>query len=145
MPGTFTKQPAESWTDGYLGFDWATTEARVYAADFNGDRLADLLIQAEPTQTSSNGLAQPARFLPNMNGVVLAKPDAKPFALEGVQAWSRDGFKADWSPLSSAVLTGDFTGMALDVPPGRYGVEPQLLPGGQCPRRHLHHGRAACL
>ncbi len=45
-----------------------------------------------------------------MNGVVLAQPAKASFVTEGVQAWSRDGFKAEWSPLISALSVADFNG-----------------------------------
>lgn len=109
--GTFTAaQPTQSWTDGYLGLNWASTEARVYAADFNGDHYADLLIQAQPVQGTGENAGQPAKYPPNMNGAVLGRADPKPFVLEGIQAWSRNGFAADWSPLTEQVVTGDFNG-----------------------------------
>ena len=45
--GMFTSaSPAQTWTDGFLGFKWSTVNANVFAGDFNGDGLADLLIQA---------------------------------------------------------------------------------------------------
>ncbi|MFN8517729.1 MAG: VCBS repeat-containing protein, partial [Chloroflexia bacterium] len=107
--GLFTAaEPLQSWKDGYAGFDWAVTEAQVFAADFNGDGHDDLLLQAEPLPGTGPGTTTPAAFAPNMNGVVLA--GKAPFATEGVQAWSRDGFKAEWSPLASAITTADFNG-----------------------------------
>ncbi len=109
--GQFTAPaPFQSWNDGYLGFNWATNEATVYAGDFNGDGLADLLIQAEPQIGTGPGTAQAAYFPPNMNGVVLAQPGRKIFIDAGVQAWSQYGFGADWSPLDSRVVIADFNG-----------------------------------
>ncbi len=109
--GQFTATaPVQSWNDGYLGFNWATSEAMVYAGDFNGDGRADLLIQAEPASGTGPGTSQPAVFPPNMNGVVLAQSGKQMFTAAGVQAWSQQGFGADWSPLDSAVVIGDFNG-----------------------------------
>jgi RHS repeat-associated protein len=115
--GQFTaKVPAQSWEEGYAGFDWATSESLLYAGDFNGDGRDDLLVQALPLPGTGPGTNTPAAFAPNTNGVVLARDAQAIFATEGVQAWSRDGFKADWSPLSSQVIVGDFNGDArVDV------------------------------
>lgn len=109
--GQFTaSQPAQSWSDGYLGFNWAATEANIFAGDFNGDGRADLLIQAQPTAGTGPGTPLPTQFLPNMNGVVLSQSGTPIFAAEGVQAWSQYGFSADWSPIDSGVVLGDFNG-----------------------------------
>ncbi len=94
--GQFTaKTPYQSWKDGYVGFNWAANEALVFAGDFNGDGRADLLLQAKPTPGSGTDAAHPAEFPPNLNGVVLSAPAKALFATTGVQAWSRDGFKAE--------------------------------------------------
>ncbi len=107
--GQFTsKVPDQSWNEGYEGFNWATTESAVYAGDFNGDGLTDLLVQAQPLWGTGPGTTTPAQFSPNTNGVALVQASKQIFALEGVQAWSQDGFAANWSPLSSSVLVGDF-------------------------------------
>ena len=109
--GQFTAaKPAQSWNDGYLGFNWATTEVNIFAGHFNGDAYCDLLLQAQPAIGTGSGTASPAQFLPNMNGVVLAQPGSPMFAASGVQAWSQNGFSADWSPLDSGVVLGDFNG-----------------------------------
>ena len=109
--GQFTAAaPAQSWNDGYAGFNWALSEANVYAGDFNGDGMADLLVQAQPTSVSTGKDVQPATFAPNSNGVIVAQAAKQLFVVEQVQAWNRDGFGADWSPLDSAVVIGDFNG-----------------------------------
>ena len=109
--GQFTAaKPDQSWNDGYTGLNWAASESQVYAGDFNGDGRADLLVQADPIPGTGPGTLQPAQFVPNSNGVVLAQVSKQLFAVEGLQAWSRDGFAADWSPLSSVVVVGDFNG-----------------------------------
>jgi RHS repeat-associated protein len=109
--GQFTaKAPAQSWNDGYLGFNWATSEALVFSGDFNGDGRSDLLLQALPAAGTGPGTSQQALFPPNLNGVVLSKAGAQMFIADGVQAWSRLGFGADWSPLDSVITVGDFNG-----------------------------------
>ena len=109
--GQFTASvPNQSWNDGYAGLNWAQTESNIYAADFNGDGRSDLLIQADPIPGTGPGTLQPAQFAPNSNGVVLSRTTGVMFALEGLQAWSRNGFGADWSPLGELVVTGDFNG-----------------------------------
>jgi len=107
--GQFTsKEPDQSWNDGYEGFNWATSESAVYAGDFNGDGLGDLLVQALPTWGTGPGTSVPAQFEPNSNGVTLVQASKQIFALEGVQAWSENGFSANWSPLATSILVGDF-------------------------------------
>jgi RHS repeat-associated protein len=109
--GQFTSTaPAQSWNDGYLGFNWATTEALIFSGDFNGDKHADLLVQALPAPGTGPGTSQQAFFPPNLNGVVLAQPTPHMFTAVGVQSWSRDGMSADWSPLDSTIAIGDFNG-----------------------------------
>ena len=107
--GQFTASgPTQSWNDGYLGFNWASTEVTIFSGDFNGDGYADLLLQAQPTAGTGPNIPLPVQFLPNMNGVVLAQKGTPIFAAEGVQAWSQYGFSADWSPIDSGVVLGDF-------------------------------------
>ncbi|MBS0611666.1 MAG: VCBS repeat-containing protein [Proteobacteria bacterium] len=109
--GQFTaKSPDQSWQDGYAGFDWAVSESNVLSGDFNGDKKADLLVQAKPLAGTGPGTKTAAEFTPNSNGVVLSAGSPAMFATEGVQAWSRDGFKAEWSSLLTAALVGDFDG-----------------------------------
>ena len=107
--GLFSAEaPEQSWNEGYAGFDWAQSASLVYAGDFNGDGRADLLVQARPLPGTGPGTDTPAAFAPNMNGVVLAQDAPAIFATEGVQAWSREGFGAEWSPLASQLITADF-------------------------------------
>ena len=109
--GQFTsKAPDQSWANGYAGFNWATAESNVFTGDFNGDKRADLLVQSKPVAGTGPGTKAQAEFLPNSNGVVLADTMPNLFATEGVQAWSRDGFKAEWSPLQSNVVVADLNG-----------------------------------
>ncbi len=108
--GQFTSiAPAQSWADGYLGFNWSVSDANVYAGDFNGDGRADLLIQAQPLMEVTRG-AISFTYPPNMNGVVLAQAGAQPFSIVGMQAWSRNAFGVDWSPLSNNLVIADFNG-----------------------------------
>jgi RHS repeat-associated protein len=108
--GQFTSiAPAQSWADGYLGFNWSVADANVYAGDFNGDGRADLLIQAQPITDITNGT--PSYTYPsNMNGVVLARGAAQPFSMIDVQYWSRYAFGVDWSPLTNHLVIADFNG-----------------------------------
>lgn len=107
--GQFTaKAPHQSWKDGYAGLKWAANEAQVYTGDFDGNGRSDLLVQAYPIPGTGPGTTQPAKFEPNMNGVLLARNGKRLFAVEGLQAWGRHGFDAEWSPLDSVVVVADF-------------------------------------
>jgi hypothetical protein len=105
--GMFTAaSPAQTWSDGYLGFKWSSQNANVYSGDFNGDGLADLLVQAKPVFLMIDydvPFPVPA-YPPNMNGVVLAQAGAPIFAVTGVQAWSRMNNGVDWSPLTKNIV-----------------------------------------
>lgn len=111
--GQFTaSSPAQTWNNSYLGLKWSTQSAVVYAADFNGDGLADLLVQAKPTFVTINydvPFPVPA-YPPNMNGLILAQASNPIFSLTGVQTWSRNSDGVDWSPLQSTLVIGDFNG-----------------------------------
>ena len=101
---------SQQWQDGYLGLYWATTEALIYAGDFNGDHRSDLLVQARP-RTTIIRYAVPfpvASFAPNTNGVVLSSASGSLFQATGVQAWSTNAFGVDWSPLVSNLVVGYF-------------------------------------
>ncbi len=53
--GQFTSiAPAQSWADGYVGFNWSVSDGNVYAGDFNGDGRARLLIQAQSVMGVAN-------------------------------------------------------------------------------------------
>jgi RHS repeat-associated protein len=107
--GLFTAaSPNQTWSDGYLGFNWNTKNANVFAGDFNGDGLADLLIQAKPNfVTIDYDVPFPVpTYPPNMNGVVLAQTGGSIFSATGVQAWSRMNNGVDWSPLTNNVVIG---------------------------------------
>jgi len=109
--GQFTsKLPDQSWDSDYAGFNWSKAESLIFTGDFDANGQDDLLVQAQPLPGTGPGTDWPAEFLPNTNGVVLALDSEKLFATEGVQAWSQDGFGAEWSPLLSNVVTGDFNG-----------------------------------
>lgn len=109
--GQFTsKVPDQSWDNGYAGFDWSKVESLIFTGDFDANGQDDLLIQALPLPGTGPGTDWPPEFLPNANGVVLAQDREKMFATEGVQAWNQDGFGAEWSPIFSKVVIGDFNG-----------------------------------
>ncbi len=99
--------PAQTWSDGYLGFKWSTVNANVFAGDFNGDGLTDLLIQAKPNFVMIDyDVPFPVpTYPPNMNGVVLAAhTGTTPFTGLGAQAWSRMSNGVDWSPLTNNIV-----------------------------------------
>jgi RHS repeat-associated protein len=101
--------PAQTWSDGYLGFKWSTLNANVFAGDFNGDGRADLLIQAKPNFVMINyDVPFPVpTYPPNMNGVVLSQTGTTPFTAVGAQAWSRMNNGVDWSPLTNNVVVAN--------------------------------------
>jgi len=110
--GKFTTAPAQSWTDGYLGLRWATSEATVSAGDFNGDGQTDLLVQAQPryVMIDFDPPFPVPTYPPNMNGIVLAQAAAPYFALGGLQTWSRNANGVDWSAAKSTITVGNFIG-----------------------------------
>jgi hypothetical protein len=118
--------PAQTWTDGYLGFKWSMQNANVYAGDFNGDGMADLLIQGKPNFVLIDfdpPFPVPV-YPPNMNGVVLAQRGVPIFTATGLQAWSRMSNGVDWSSLHSRIV------IATNAS-GRATVILQALHGGQ--------------
>jgi RHS repeat-associated protein len=100
--------PVQTWSDGYLGFNWSAEEANVFAGDFTGAGRADLLIQAKPSNVVVHSdVAFPVpTYPPNMNGIVLSEPTAPIFTAAGVQAWSRFSDGVDWSPLVNNIIIG---------------------------------------
>lgn len=119
--GQFTAAgPAQPpWSDGFLGFKWAASEAIVYAGDFNGDGRSDLLIQAKPAWSLIDfDVPFPVpTFPPNMNGVTFAHTSGDIFSssavsglASGYYAWSRKAFGVDWSPLVTNLAVGQFSG-----------------------------------
>lgn len=115
--GYVLSTPAQTWSDGYLGFKWSTRDAFIYAGNFNGTdsdgyKRADLLIQARPRFVMIDyDVAIPVpTYPPNMNGIVKASSGSPIFQATGSQAWSRTSNGVDWSPLSTNVIVGDFNG-----------------------------------
>jgi len=106
--GTFSV--AQSWTDGTgpgpVGFKWSTKNANVFAGDFNGDGLADLLFQAKPNFVMIDyDVPFPVpTYPPNMNGVVLSQGGATPFTSAHAQTWNRMANGVDWSPLTNNII-----------------------------------------
>jgi len=103
---------SQSWSDNYLGFKWATSEANVFAGDFNGDGYADLLIQAKPTWVMIDyDVPFPVpTFSPTANGFIPSHGGTQPFTLAGVQSWGRMSDGVDWSPLTNTIIVGKLTG-----------------------------------
>ena len=113
--GQFTAaSPAQSWKEGYAGFRWAADKATVFVGDFDGNGVDDLLIQAQPNAGTGPGTNVPAAFEPNANGVLLAQPGAQMFMAEHLQAWGEEGFSAQWSPLRTTPIVGDWNGDGCD-------------------------------
>jgi RHS repeat-associated protein len=132
--GQFTSGPAQSWSEGFLGFRWNTKEAIAYAGDFNGDLQADLLLQAKPKFVMIDyeiPIPVPT-YPPNLNGVLYAQASGALFQLAGAQAWSRNAFGVDWSPLTADLVFGDFdgNGRADVILQSRNGYKPTYLVSG---------------
>jgi len=112
--GRFTSGAQQWWTDsGWGSFKWSTKNSNMFVGDFNGDGRADLLLQAKPIFASIalDDLSVPVpTFAPNSNGIVLSQGGNTPFVQVGVQQWSRNAHGADWSPLATNIVVGDFDG-----------------------------------
>ena len=111
--GKFTAgSPHQSWNEGFLGLKWSTPSAHVYAGNFDGAGGADLLIQARPSFVMIDyEIPFPVPTYPaNMNGLLRAQSTSPVFQLSGLQAWSRNAFGVDWSPLTAEVILGEFNG-----------------------------------
>ena len=107
--GMFTSaSPAQTWTDGYLGFKWSTQGANVFAGNFNGNAAgqAGLLIQAKPVFVMIDyDVPFPVpTYPPNINGYVAAQSTSPIFTAVGAQAWSRMSDGVDWSPLTNNIV-----------------------------------------
>jgi RHS repeat-associated protein len=112
--GQFTVGPAQTWSDGYLGLNWSTPRANVYAGNFDGDPYTDLLVQARPKIVLINyDVPFPIpTYPPNLNGVVFSVGGSSPFPSTDsrVLTWSRMAFGVDWSPLTANLIIGNFAG-----------------------------------
>ncbi len=118
--GQFTSTaPAQTWPEFFLGFHWSTARAIVYAANFNaGDTRADLLVQARPlfVEIPYDPAFVVPSYLPAMNGIAFSESSTAPiFASSGsvspaTQPWSRFSNGIDWSPLTSTLIVGDYSG-----------------------------------
>ena len=118
--GLFTPTPQQVWSDGYLGFNWSARKAVLHVGDFDGDGRSDLFLQGYPEFLT---IAYDVPFdVPNWQpgsfALLLAKtPDAEGriFRLASIhQTWDVDYLGANWSPLLTNVLTGDFDGDGSD-------------------------------
>ena len=113
--GQFTSTtPAQQWGNSFLGLNWSSANAVVYAGDFNGAQLGnhpifDLLVQAKPIWVMIDyDVPFPVPgFRPNMNGVVLSQGSSL-FQSTGEQTWSQNAFGVNWSPLVSNIIVGRF-------------------------------------
>jgi RHS repeat-associated protein len=130
--GQFSGTPAQSWSDGFNGLNWATTEANVYAGHFAAGTMADLLVQAKPKFVEINfDVPFPVPTYPaNMNAVLLAQSGGV-FSTSGVglTKWSRFANGADWSSLTANVVVGDFNGDGISdvLLQGKYSSTPSYV------------------
>lgn len=112
--GQFTGSSAyQTWSDGYLGFQWSWGKALIFAGNFNGDARTDLFVQAKPDILIIDyDIPFPVpRYRPNSYGIVLALDPAGGVVFRSGsvnQYWSRNYLGLDWSPNASNVVIGDF-------------------------------------
>lgn len=111
--GQFADTPYQTWTDGYLGFQWSWGKALIFAGNFNGDSRADLFVQAKPDILIIDyDIPFPVpRYRPNSFGIVLALDPAGGVVFRSGsvnQYWSRNYLGLDWSPNASNIVIGDF-------------------------------------
>jgi len=102
----------ERWNDGFLGLDWSSRDSVIHIGNFDGQNGSDILVQERPSfVTIAYEVPFPiSAFGSNKNGVVLTQAGGPYFTLSGLQAWSRNSFGIDWSPLSTNIVVGDFNG-----------------------------------
>ncbi|MGD8689613.1 MAG: VCBS repeat-containing protein, partial [Gammaproteobacteria bacterium] len=100
----------QSWTDGYLGKDWSSTRANLYAGDFNGDGKDDIFAQARPDiRIIPYDILIPITvYRDNSFALFFADASGK---LSAVSAeWSRNDNGVDWADSAHHVVVGDFNG-----------------------------------
>jgi RHS repeat-associated protein len=121
--GQLTILSSENWTNGHLGLNWSTRDAIVYAGNFNGQDLDslwrdDLLVQARPNfmMIDFDPAFPVPVHAPGMNGIARATDGTSGsiFTLADTDTWSRTDYGADWSPLTSNLVVGDFNGDGID-------------------------------
>jgi len=118
-----------------LQFKLSAADVNLFVGDFNGDGRADLLAQPKPViipiDVDDISLVVPV-FPPGTGGFAISQGGSTPFTMMGSSPLDRMAGAADWSPLRSTVVVGDFNGDGIDdvlLQPRRDGTAGYILAG----------------
>ena len=86
------------WQDGDYGIDWNSSAVKLYAADFNGDGVSEILLQGNGS-TGTHKIVQPQ--IGGFNSIS---------GFSVIQTWQDGNLGASWSSSASNLLIGDVNG-----------------------------------